>query len=79
MQAVLRARGDELLWGRQPGSDKGKSPCDFRQLWLASSQEAIRGSVLVVSGSCSFGYVRGYLGSVGVSAWYFWDTGELTL
>jgi hypothetical protein len=42
---VPGARGEELLWGRQPGSDKG--------------------SVLVISDSCAFHYVRGYLGSVG--------------
>jgi hypothetical protein len=59
MQAALGDRGEELLWGRQPGSDKGKC--------------------LVVSGSCTFHCVRGYLGSVGVSAWDFWDPGELTL
>jgi hypothetical protein len=79
MQAAPRARGEELLWGRQPGSNKGKCPCDFRQLLLASSQEVIKGNILVVSGSCAFRYIRGYLGSVGVSAWVFWDPGELTL
>jgi hypothetical protein len=44
MQVAPGARGDELLWGRQPENDKGKCPCDFRQLHLASIQEAIRGS-----------------------------------
>jgi hypothetical protein len=73
------ARGEELLWGRQPGNDKGKCSCDFRQLCFASSQEIIRGSVLVVSGSCAFHYVRGNLGSLGVSTWDFRDPGELTL
>jgi hypothetical protein len=77
MQAALRARGEELLW--QPGSNKGKCPCDFRQLSLASSQEAIRGCVLVVPDSCAFPQVRSYFGRVGVSAWDFWDPGELML
>jgi hypothetical protein len=71
--------GEELLWGRQPESNKGKCLCDFRQLCLAGSQEAIRGSVLVVSGSCAFCYVGGYLSSVGVSTWDFWNPGELTV
>jgi hypothetical protein len=38
---VPGARGEELLWGRQPGSDKG--------------------SVLVISDSCAFHYISGYL------------------
>jgi hypothetical protein len=42
MQVALGAKGEELLWVGQPGSDKGKCPGDFRQLLLASSQEAIR-------------------------------------
>jgi hypothetical protein len=62
MQATPQARGEELLWGRQPGHDKGKCPCNFRQLRLASSQETIRRSVLVVSGSYTFCYIRDYLG-----------------
>jgi hypothetical protein len=73
MQAALGAGSEELLWGRQPGNDKGKCPCDFRQLHLPRSQEMISGSVLVVSDSCAFCYVSGYLGCVGVSAWDFWD------
>jgi hypothetical protein len=79
MQAAPEARGEELLWGRQPGSNKGKCPCDFRQLHLASSQEAIRGSVLLVSGSYAFRYVRGYLDSMGISTWDFRNPGEFTL
>jgi hypothetical protein len=79
MQAAWGARGEELLWNRQPGRDKGKCLFYFRQLCLASSQEVIRESVLVVSGSCASCYVRDYLGSMGVSTWDFGDPGELTL
>jgi hypothetical protein len=39
MQSAPEATGEELLWDRQPGSNKGKCPCDFRQRHLASNQE----------------------------------------
>jgi hypothetical protein len=81
MQAMPGDRGEELLWDRQPGCDKGKCLCDFRQLHLANSQEAIKGGVLLVSGSYIFCNVRDYLGSMGggLPAWDFRDSKELTL
>jgi hypothetical protein len=35
-------RGVELLWGRQPGSDKEKCPCGLRQLCLSLCQRLLR-------------------------------------
>jgi hypothetical protein len=42
MQAAPQARGEELLWGRQPGSNNGKCPCGLRQLHLLLSQRLLR-------------------------------------
>jgi hypothetical protein len=69
------ARGEEVFRGTQPGRGKEKCPCGGRQPALASNQEAIRGKVLVVSGTApAFLSITGNLGSVG-----FGDPGESTL